>query len=91
MYECRFDIAELPCVVAALAEIRVLVYSAGNETGDLGNTLLVGAEDEGKGSGEGGGGLHGWEGKLSNVVTGYYHQVNLKCRICQKMGNITCH
>jgi len=70
MNERRLDVTELACVVAALAEVGVLVYGARDEAGDFGDGFGVGAEDEGEGGCEGGGGLHGWEGELGDVVAG---------------------
>ena len=64
----RFDEADARGVVAALAEVGVLVDGARDQAGDLGDFLGVGAEDEGETGGEGGGGLHGRKGELGNVV-----------------------
>ena len=55
MDDCRFHQPESRCVIAALAEIGILIYRARDETGDLGDAFGVGAEDEGEGCGECGG------------------------------------
>lgn len=68
MDERGLDVAELTGVVAALAEVWVLVYGTGDEAGDFGDGFGVGAEDEGEGSCEGGRGLHGGEGEFGDVV-----------------------
>lgn len=60
--------AEAGCVIATLAEVGVLVYGARDETGDLGGLFGVGAEDEGEGGCERGGGLNCWEGEFEDVV-----------------------
>ena len=70
MDDCGPHEAEFRRLVAALPEIGVLVNGAGDQTGDLGDFLGVGAEDEGKGGGEGGGGLHGGEAEFGNIVAG---------------------
>lgn len=57
MDEGGFEVAHLAGVVAALSEVGVLVDGARDQAGDLGREFGVGSEDEGKGSGEGGGGL----------------------------------
>jgi len=63
-----FDETNSRGVIAALPKIRVLVDGAGDQTGNFGDFLGIGAEDEGEAGGEGGGGLHGWESELGNVV-----------------------
>ena len=62
------DEAEARGIVAALAEIGVLVDGAGDETGDFSDFFRVGAEDEGERGGEGGGGLHCREREFGDVV-----------------------
>lgn len=68
MNNCRFDVVQAGCDVAALSKIGVLVDGTGDEAGDFCYFLRFRAEDEGKTSGEGGGRLHGRKGKLGNVV-----------------------
>ena len=68
MDQRRLGQAQLPRVVAALPEVRVLVDGAGDEAGDLGRLLAVLAEDEREGGREGGGRLRGREGELEDVV-----------------------
>ena len=68
MDEGRFEVGEARGVVTALAEVRVLVDGAGDQAGDFGCEFGIGAEDEGEGGREGGGGLHGWEGEFGDVV-----------------------
>ena len=70
MDDCGAHEAEFRRLIAALPEIRVLVNGAGDQAGDLGDFFGVGPKDKGKGGGEGGGGLHGWEAKFGNVVAG---------------------
>lgn len=53
--------------VAADAEVRVLVDGAGDQAGNLGDTLFVSAEDVREGGREGGGGLDGCEVDLADV------------------------
>jgi hypothetical protein len=65
MNERRFKIAHLSGIVTALAKIGILVDGAGDQAGDL---LMVGAEDEGKGSSKGSGRLHGRESEFGNVI-----------------------
>ena len=48
MDQCRFDETQSWGVIPALAEIRVLIYRTGDEAGNLGDSLDVRAEDEGK-------------------------------------------
>lgn len=68
MNDCRFDVVQAGCDVAALSEIGVLVDGAGDEAGDFGYFLGFMAEDEGKTGGEGGRRLHGRKGKFGNIV-----------------------
>ena len=70
MNEGRLDEAELIRVVAALSEVGVLVDGAGDQAGDLGDLFGVGAEDEGEGGRECGGGLHGGEAEFGDIVAG---------------------
>lgn len=97
MDERGLDVAELTGVVAALAEVWVLVYGAGDEAGDFGDGFGVGAEDEGEGSCEGGRGLHGGEGEFGDVVAGGGQLVTIACRMGMdnarrgKIPDITCH
>ena len=68
MDDCWLDVPDARGVVAALAEIGVLVDGAGDQTWDLCDFLWVGAEDEGEGCGEGGCGLHRRECEFGDVV-----------------------
>lgn len=64
----RFDVVQAGCNVAALSKIGVLVDGTGDEAGNLGYFLRIRTEDEGKAGGEGGGRLHGGEGKFGNII-----------------------
>lgn len=68
MNDCRFDVIQAGCDVAALSKIGVLVDGTGNEAGYFGYFLGFRAEDERKTGGEGGRRLHGRESKFGNVV-----------------------
>ena len=68
MYECRLDISEGPGMVTALAEIRVLIYGAGDQAGYFGGFFGVRAYVDGEGGGECGGGLHSWKEEFGDVV-----------------------
>ena len=70
MQEGRLDVAELLGVVAALAEIGILIDGAGDEAGNGGGFFLIGAEDVGEACGECGGGLNSGEDHFADVITG---------------------
>lgn len=55
MDDRRLEEAHLGGVVPALAEVRVLIYCAWNQAGDLCDLPRVGPEDEWKAGGESGG------------------------------------
>lgn len=78
MNDCRFDVVQAGCDVAALSEIRVLVDGTGDEAGDFGYFLGFRAEDEGKTGGEGARRLHCRKGKFGNVVATTVKSVKAK-------------
>ena len=68
MDEGRFLVFHLLGVFAALAEIRVLVYGAGNEAGYRSRPERVRTKDVRERSCEAGGGLSGTEVEFADVV-----------------------
>lgn len=68
MDDCRLWKLHLWSIVTALAEIRILIDSAGNETWYFGDLFGVVTEDEREASGEGGGRLQCWEMEFRNVI-----------------------
>ena len=87
MDDCGLDVPDARGVVAALAEIRVLIDSAGDQTGDLCDFLWIGAEDEGEAGGEGGCGLRCWEGELGDVVCVVEAKGSLDLIICGTLAH----
>lgn len=66
--QCRLGQRQFRRIVAALPEVRILVDCTGDQAGDFGGLLAVWPEDEGEGGSKGGGGLHGGEVELGDVI-----------------------
>lgn len=78
MNKSWLDIFHLMSVVTALAEVRILINSTGNQTGNFCNLFSVSTEDKWKGCGERGRGLHGWEGKFGDIVAVPLSKISLQ-------------